>query len=187
MDQDVNRSGTKVECLPSRWCERSVGTFEKRFSVSSGPKNQKIKTDLACCKQNGMTVEAYYGKLSKIRDNINNYRPLGVCKCGRCICDLGTQQEKDREDDMVQQFLYGLDENRFHTVRSSLTSRQPLPSLEEAYNIVCQEEDMINNHKTHEERQEITAFAVQTKPRYQSEDREKTCLCKHCNRTDHTS
>jgi len=55
--------------------------IRKRFSVSSGPKNQKMKADLATCKQEGMTVEGYYGKLNKIWDNINNYRPLRTCKC----------------------------------------------------------------------------------------------------------
>ncbi|CAB79159.1 LTR retrotransposon like protein [Arabidopsis thaliana] len=53
--------------------------IRKRFSVSNGPKNQKMKADLATCKQEGMTVEGYYGKLNKIWDNINSYRPLRIC------------------------------------------------------------------------------------------------------------
>lgn len=163
--------------------------IRKRFSVSNGPKNQKMKSDLATCKQHeGMTVEGYYGKLNKIWDNINNYRPLHICKCGRCVCNLAAEQEKDREDDMVQQFLYGLDENKFHTIRSSLTSRIPLPGLEEVYNIVRQEEDMLNNRQSREERPEVTAFATQSRPRFEpiTEKFPNKKLCKHCNRGGHS-
>ncbi|KAG2295848.1 hypothetical protein Bca52824_042517 [Brassica carinata] len=50
--------------------------IRKRFYVSNGPRNQNMKADLACCKQHGMTMEAYYGILNKIWDNVNNYSPL---------------------------------------------------------------------------------------------------------------
>lgn len=89
----------------------------------------------------------------------------------------------------MQQFLYGLDERLLQTVRSSLTVRVPLPTLEEAYNIVKQEEDLHISNRVHEERPEITAFAVQTKLRFQPEQRSRdnTIICKHCNRTGHVS
>lgn len=70
--------------------------IRKRFSVSNGPRNQKMKADLATCKQSGTSVETYYGKLNKIWDNINNYRPLRTCTCGRCTCNLEEQQKKER-------------------------------------------------------------------------------------------
>lgn len=110
--------------------------LKKRFSVSNGPRNQQIKADLANCNQHGMTVEEYYGKLTKIMDNISGYIILRVCKCGHCECDLGSLQEKDRQDDQVQQFLYGLNEKKFQKIRSSLTALVPLLSLKDAYNAV---------------------------------------------------
>lgn len=69
-----------------------------------------MRATLDVCKQQGLTVEAYYGKLNKIWDNVNNYRPPRTCKCGKCVCNLGTEQEKDMEDDMVHHFLFGLEE-----------------------------------------------------------------------------
>ncbi|CAL9223818.1 unnamed protein product [Arabidopsis halleri] len=74
-----------------------------------------------------------------------NYRPLRLCKCGKCECDLGTLQEKDREEDKVHQFLFGLDDTHFRTVRSSLVSRVPIQPMEEVYNMVRQEEDMVRS------------------------------------------
>lgn len=104
------------------------------------------------------------------------------------MCNLGIEQEKDREDDMVQQFLYGLDETKFHTIRSSLTSSVPLPGLEEVYNIVRQEEDMLINRQFREERPEVTAFATQSRPRFETghEKFQGKGICKHCNRGGHS-
>ena len=88
---------------------------------------------------------------------------------------------------MVHQFLYGLDDTHFHTIRSSLTSQVPLPSLEEVYNILRQEKDVFNNRHIVEDNPEITAFAAQTRLRYKTEDRERQGPCRHCNRGGHSS
>lgn len=90
--------------------------LKRRFSVLNGPRIQQIKAELACCKQRGLAIESYFGKLNRIWDSMAIYRPLRVCKCGKCTCDLGTLQEKDREEDKVDQFLYGLDNAYFRTV-----------------------------------------------------------------------
>lgn len=167
--------------------------LKKHFSVTNGPRIQQIKAELACCKQRGLTIETYYGKLRKIWDSMANHRPLQLCKCGKCDCNLGSVQEQDHEEDKVHQFLFGLDDTMFRTVRSSLVSRQPVQTLEEVYNIVRQEEDMIRNGmKVQEEQQEVTAFAMQTRsrltqPQLRNNDKEKMELCKHCHRTGHAS
>lgn len=83
----------------------------------------------------------------------------------------------------MHQFLFGLDD-QYRTVRSTLVSRTPIQPLEEIYNIVRQEEDM---RVSNEEQPEVAAFAVQTKPRYKTDDKEKGVACKHCNRTGHNS
>ncbi|CAN6914064.1 unnamed protein product [Brassica oleracea] len=88
---------------------------------------------------------------------------------------------------MVHQFLYGLDDTHFHTIRSSLTYRVPLPSLKEVYYIVRQKEDVFKNRHIVEDKPEITAFAAQKRLRYKTEDRERQGLCRHCNRGGHSS
>ena len=55
--------------------------------------------------------------------------------------------EKNREDDKLHQLLFGLDDNVFQTVRSTLVSRLPIQPMEEVYNIVRQEEDLVRNGK----------------------------------------
>lgn len=76
-----------------------------------------------------------------------SYRILRVCKCGKCECNLGAAQVQDREEDKVHQFLFGLDDNVFRTVRSSLLSRTSIHPLKEVYNIVRQEEDLRSGSK----------------------------------------
>ena len=57
--------------------------LKRRFSIMNGPKIQQIKAELACCKQRGLAIESYYGKLNKIWDSLATYRPLRTCKCGQ--------------------------------------------------------------------------------------------------------
>lgn len=60
--------------------------------------------------------------------------------------------------------------------------------MEEVYNIVRQEEDLVRNGtKGGEESPEVNAFAVQTTQSFRKEERDKTMFCKHCNRAGHTS
>lgn len=90
------------------------------------------------------------------------YRPLCVCKCGKCECDLGTLHEQDRETEKVHEFLFVLDE-RYQTVRSTLVSRTPIQPLEEVYNVVRQEEVLKTTVTSVEETPEVTAYAAQSR------------------------
>lgn len=112
-----------------------------------------------------------------------------VCKCGKCECSLNELQEKDRKEDKVHDFLYGLD-NAFRTICLSLVSRTPIQSLEEVYNVVRQEEDLKPNVRTNEEVAEVTAFATQQRPWFnqsKTNEQEKMSFCRHCQHTCHAS
>lgn len=97
----------------------------------NGPKLQQIKAELASCKQMGLSMENYYGKLKKIWDSMASFRTLWIFKCNKCECDLWTLQEKDREEDIVHQFLFTLDDTLFRKMRSSIVSRIHVQPLEE--------------------------------------------------------
>ena len=40
--------------------------IKERFSVGNGPRVQQLKSELANCKQQGMTILNYYGKLKML-------------------------------------------------------------------------------------------------------------------------
>ncbi|KAK2972757.1 hypothetical protein RJ640_019405 [Escallonia rubra] len=47
--------------------------IKERFSVVNGPRIQQLKTELADCKQKGLTIVNYYGKLKILWDELANF------------------------------------------------------------------------------------------------------------------
>uniref|UniRef100_A0A0D3DJI5 Retrotransposon gag domain-containing protein n=1 Tax=Brassica oleracea var. oleracea TaxID=109376 RepID=A0A0D3DJI5_BRAOL len=124
--------------------------IQKRFSVKNGQRVQRLKTELANCHQKGSAVEAYYGKLTKLWTSLADFQRAKT----------SAEIEKEREEDKLHQFLMGLDEATFGAVKSSLLSRDPLHSLDEAYQVVIQE-SKCGSHMM-EERPDAASFAVHT-------------------------
>ncbi|KAK3017878.1 hypothetical protein RJ639_004174 [Escallonia herrerae] len=124
-----------VEVAQDLWTD-----IKERFLVINGPRIQQLKTKLADCKQKGLTIVNYYGKLKMIWDELANFEQMPTCKCGKCTCDLGSVLEKKREEEKVHQFLMGLDETIYGTVRSNLLAQDPLPNLNRVYSTLIQEE-----------------------------------------------
>nr|KYP46964.1 hypothetical protein KK1_031446 [Cajanus cajan] len=96
--------------------------IKERFSIVNGPMIHQLK-------QSGLTVTAYYGKLKSLWDELDNYEQTPMCQCGSCTCDITSQLDKRREEERLHQFLMGLDDVVYGTVRSNLLANDPLPSL----------------------------------------------------------
>lgn len=139
------------------------------------------------CQQVGLSIETYYGKLTKLWDSYNYYRPPLSCVCGNCTCDLSGKSERQREEDKVHDFLMGLDEDTFGIVRSNLMSQEPLPTLEHAYLKVTQDEDARSKRKTQESKPESMAFVAQQaqRPPLRYENKDAGVMCTNCNRMGH--
>lgn len=82
----------------------------------------------------------------------------------------------------------GLDEITYGSVNSNILSRNPLPTIDEVYQILVQDEDSKGAARVLEERHETMAFAAQLPSRPQSfvsrEERQKM-LCTSCGRKGH--
>jgi hypothetical protein len=161
--------------------------IKERLSVVNGPRIQQLKSDLAQCKQGGMTMVNYYGKLKVLWDELANYQQIPICNCGGCKCDVKAKLEKQREEEKVHQFLMGLDDVLYGTVRSNLLATDPLPSLNKMYATLIQEERVKSISRTKEERGEIVGLAVQTggRARGRGNMKEKDSVCSHCNQPGH--
>ena len=162
--------------------------IRKRYRVSNGPRIQQLRREIANCQQVGLSIETYYGKLTKLWDSYNCYRPPLCCTCGKCTCDLSSKSEKQREEDKVHDFLMGLDEDTFGIMRSNLMSQEPLPTLEHAYLKVTQDEDARVKQKTQENKSENMAFLAQQSHRSrpsQYENKDAGVLCTNCNHMRH--
>lgn len=163
--------------------------IKERFSVGNGPRVHQLKTELAECKQQGLSIINYYGKLKMLWEELGNYEQHPTCQCGGCTCHLGTAMDKQREEERLHQFLMGLDDSVYGTARSNILSTDPLPSLNRAYAVIVQEERVHNIARGKEQRSEGMAFAVQTKPDFKgrSDTKEKIEVCSYCNRAGHHS
>jgi len=160
--------------------------IKKHFCVSNGPRVQQLRKELSNCRQDGLSIETYYGKLTKLWDNMDACRPRIVCTCGKCICDCLAVLETLREHDKVHDFLMGLDESAYGTVRSSLLIQEPLPSLEYVYLKVTQDEDSRSHKQVSDSRPDGMVFAAQHASRVRPGERSSsTTVCTNCGRTGH--
>jgi hypothetical protein len=163
--------------------------IKERFSVTNGPRIQQLKSDLASCKQGGMTVMKYYGKLKILWDELGNYEQIPACSCGGCKCNIASKLVKKKEEEKVHQFLMGLNDGIYGAVRSNLLATDPLPSLNRVYSTLIQEERVRTITRGREERSEVMGLAVQTigrGARGRGNPIDKSGMtCTHCNQSGH--
>lgn len=156
-----------------------------QFSAGNGVRVHELKADIACCKQTGDTVAVYYGRLKKMWDELAIYKPIRTCKCGGIAALL----QQDQEEDRTHEFLMGLDSVRFGTVRSTITSIEPLPKLSQVYQRIVREERQQAIARSRDERPEAVGFSVQANNKSRNNmsfQREtETLLCSHCGKTGH--
>ena len=161
--------------------------IKERFSVVNGPRIQQLRSDLSRCKQEGMVVATYFGKLKVLWDELANSDKIPSCTCGGCKCGIGAQLEKRREEEKVHQLLMGLDDASYGTVRSNILASDPLPSLNRVYAMLVQEERVRMMAKSTEERGLVVGLAMQAnyKEKGRGDMVEKLMTCSHCGKNGH--
>lgn len=94
-------------------------------------------------------------------DELVNYEPIPTCSCGGCTCKMSAALEKQREDEKLHQFLMGLDDGIYATVRPNILSMEPLPNLNRAYSMVIQEERHRAIARSKDDRSDVVGFSTQ--------------------------
>ncbi|KAH0639302.1 hypothetical protein KY285_035888 [Solanum tuberosum] len=136
-----------------------------------------------------MAIIAYYGRMKAIWDELANYEQIPMCTSEGCKCNIGSQLEKQREEEKVHQFLMGLDDTLYGTVRTNMLDADPLPTLNRVYAILIQQEKVNTITRAKEERGEVIRLAVQTnsRTRGRGEVKDKLMNCTHCKRSGHAA
>jgi len=111
-----------------------------RFSTTNRPCIQQLKAELADCKQQGLSITTYYGRLKLLWDELMDHNQYPLCNCGGCECGIGPKIAKKREEERVHQFLMDLHGTLYGTVRSNLLATEPLPTLNRVYSTLIQEQ-----------------------------------------------
>lgn len=110
-----------------------------RFKQDDAPRVYDIEQRLSKIEQGSMDISAYYTELQTLWEEHKNYVDLPVCTCGRCECDAAVKWERLQQRSHVTKFLMGLNES-YEQTRRHILMLKPIPTIEEAFNIVTQDE-----------------------------------------------
>ncbi|GAA0139059.1 hypothetical protein LIER_00682 [Lithospermum erythrorhizon] len=108
-----------------------------------------------------MSIKDYYNTLVGLYNELSRLKPLHHCTCGNCSCDIAPKFASDREEEKFHQFLVGVDDELYSTVRSNLLSRVPVPSLDEAYQVFTHDEKSGGIARNKVDEVDVHAFAIQ--------------------------
>lgn len=114
-----------------------------------------LKEQLASCRQEGQPMVDYYGRLSRMWEELDMYKPLPACTCF-ALSDF----EMDRKEEKVHQFVMGLDESRFGGICTGIIGSDTQLDLGEIYAKVIREEQRLNYAKDRESQQNAVGFVV---------------------------
>ncbi|GKD46829.1 retrovirus-related pol polyprotein from transposon TNT 1-94 [Tanacetum coccineum] len=190
IDGTIERPGEKDKDIEDSWTINSLliakdawDDIKDQFSVTNGHRIQQLKPDLAGCRQKGMTMVNYYGRLKQIWDELGNFDQIKTCTCGKCVCNIGAVFTKKQEEEKVHTFLMGLDESVYGTARSNIIAQDPLPNLNNVYSILIQEEKVNTMMRGKDERPELMALATQNR----TEAKNRSVICTECMKTGHSA
>ncbi|XP_075111267.1 uncharacterized protein LOC142181719 [Nicotiana tabacum] len=116
--------------------------------------------ELAFTCQGVVDIASYFNKLKKLWDELTVMSSNHAKNCN-CAAKPGLEQEE--EENMVHQFLMGLNET-YVNVRSNILLMNPLPSLDNVYNILLQDENQ----------------------RFNLGQYKGSLFCKYCKKNNHT-
>ncbi|KAG7556631.1 Retrotransposon gag domain [Arabidopsis suecica] len=114
-----------------------------RFKQDDAPRIFDIEQKLSKIEQGAMDVSTYYTALLTLWEEHKNYVELPVCTCGHCECDAAMKWERMQQKSRVTKFLMGLNES-YDQTRRHILMLKPIPTIEEAFNIVTQDERQKN-------------------------------------------
>ena len=110
-----------------------------RFKQDDALRVYEIEQRLSLIQQGALDVSSYYTELITLWEEYRNYVELPVCTCGHCECNAAVLWERLQHRSRVIKFLMGLNES-YESTRRHILMLKPIPSIEEAFNMVTQDE-----------------------------------------------
>ncbi|XP_051143404.1 uncharacterized protein LOC127259834 [Andrographis paniculata] len=116
--------------------------IQQRFLVRNGARIHQLKTEVANCKEGSDSIMSFYGRIKKLWDDLNDYDQMPLCTCNECNCDINAKLTKRSEEEKVHQFLMGLDDTHYNTIRSNIIASDPLPNMNNIYSKITKQEQV---------------------------------------------
>ncbi|XP_069147179.1 uncharacterized protein [Solanum lycopersicum] len=114
-------------------------SLEHRFGQSNGTKLFHLKKELNRLVQGTNNIAGYFTKLKRLWDELGSLDSHDKCTCF-CVCEGKQKVEKSLEDEMLIQFLMGLND-RYAQARGNILMMNPLPNVNIAYSLILQDEN----------------------------------------------
>ncbi|XP_028798428.1 uncharacterized protein LOC114753890 [Neltuma alba] len=108
--------------------------LQERFDKATGSRIFFLHREISSLRQNSLSVSSYFTRLKELWEEQSSLVPIPSCKCETSkIYGEVIQQQK------LLQFLMGLTET-YSQARSQILLMSPLPSVNQAYAMICEVE-----------------------------------------------
>ena len=141
MNSVSKKIGQSLLFIPT--AEGIWNSLMSRFKQDDAPRVYEIEQRLDNIQQGALDVSSYYTELVTLWEEYRNYVELHVCTCGKCECNVAVLWEKLQHRSRVTKFLMGLNES-FESTRRHILMLKPIPSIEDVFNMVTQDERQKN-------------------------------------------
>ncbi|CAL1372799.1 unnamed protein product [Linum trigynum] len=180
MTKEVRSSVRYAKSAREIWVD-----LKERFGHGTLTRGYELRRLISALWQEKLSVSSFYTQLRTFWEEANSISPSEICTCGLCQCGLERRIRAKEETARLFDFLMGLDES-FGIVRSQILSMKPPPTLEEAYNIVANDEHQRLLAQRRKPTPEAAAFATQNEGERTRNDGERPrTKCTHCGKTGH--
>ncbi|XP_030963039.1 uncharacterized protein LOC115984209 [Quercus lobata] len=127
--------------------------LRETLSQANGARVFELQKDIAGITQGQSSITSYFTQLNVLWDQLQKFRPFPMCSCGFCTSNLGQKFNDLQHQDLVMQFLMGLNDS-YAQVRAQILLMDPLPPINKVYSLLIQEErrcSVGNNSSPHVE------------------------------------
>ncbi|XP_074334135.1 uncharacterized protein LOC141671716 [Apium graveolens] len=134
LDPQIAASILYVDTARAIWLD-----LEERFGQASSAQLYALEQGIFQISQDTLAIFEYYTQLKKIWDEIDNLKPLPKCECAQCTCNITQKVLKLQQDQRLMFFLMKMS-NEFANVRSHILMMDTLPTLQQVYRMLLQEQ-----------------------------------------------
>lgn len=132
--------------------------LEERYATINGPKIHQLNHEYHTLRQEGVNIVTFYNKFTSLWDAFYDTEDL---TCG-CTCAAATKLRARVERDRTHDFLMGLDDEEYGTIRTQILGMDPFPTLNKAFSFASQEEKHRTIVRGRDNKTEMLSFAVQS-------------------------
>lgn len=131
---DIPNSIVYIQSTRAIWLD-----LEVLFVQSNIPKLFHPGKEISHISQGTLSISAYFTKFRTLHDELECITAKQKCTCTLCTCVVNTNLTEFDQNLQLTQFLMGLNDS-FTAIRGQNLMMKPLPSLNQSYGIMLQED-----------------------------------------------